>query len=314
MYLPNPEWQHAVVRDVSADLDPHTERVRPQSQRSRSNLRRARGPLHVAHRDGSNQPCKCAGRSRPIKGTTFLPASRSISATTICPDPTNGGLFYLGTNDGFAVKTTNGYSSPPTWVNDSTNLPRQWVTRIVCGSGDGIYLTVGGSQTTQGTHVFKQTRGGAIWTSIQGDLPNTTVTSLIEDSRTRPSTLYVSTDLGVYRSTNGGANWLRLGHNLPNVPVVDLAFDPGRNLMYAFTHGRGVWRLATGIPESTPGLLAPGAGANPNRTVPPPVPRQPVGVIARALQASQRLMRGIADFLFGSDSITNRTPTRQSPR
>jgi len=187
-----------------------------------------------------------------IHGTTFplLPSGQSISATTICPDPTNAGIFYLGTSDGRAFLSTNGYSAPPTWTEVSTGLPGQWVTRITCGSSAMVYLTIGGAQTTAGTHVFVKNPGATSWASIQGDLPNTTATSLVVDSRTNPPELYASTDLGVYLSANNGTNWVPFGTGMPNVPVVDLIFDPARNMMYAATHGRGMWQ-ASAVPPVT---------------------------------------------------------------
>ena len=51
------------------------------------------------------------------------------------------------------------------------------------------------------------------------------------------------TDLGVVVSTNGGANWSRLGSNFPVTTVMDLHVGPD-GLLYAATHGRGIWSIA----------------------------------------------------------------------
>ena len=177
---------------------------------------------------------------RDIGGAAVFPVSGkdAISATTICSDPTNAGRFLVGSAFGHVFRTTNGYSSSPTWTELSAGLSTQWITRLVCLADGTTYASVGGGQT--GTpHVFKLAPGGLTWISVQGDLPNTTVTSVLVDG----STLYASTDIGVFTSANGGINWTRFGTGLPNVPVVDLVLDAGRSVMYAATHGRGAWKI-----------------------------------------------------------------------
>ncbi len=188
-----------------------------------------------------------------------------ISATTICPDVSNHGVFYLGTSGGRVFKTTNGYSGlpNPSWADVTANLPGQWVTRIVCDPINGaVYATLGGSGTNS-PHVFKRTATATSWTSI-GGLPDTTVTSLALDQRTTPPTLYVSTDLGVYQSTDGAA-WVLYGTGFPSVAVTDIVLDTARSVMFAATHGRGVWRIAVNEPLPTP-------TATPGSAQPTPTP------------------------------------------
>jgi hypothetical protein len=194
---------------------------------------------------------------RDIGGSTVFPLSGhdAISATTICPDPSNAGHFLVGTAFGRVFSTTNGYSASPTWSALSTGLAPQWSTRLVCVADGTLYATLGGGQT--GTaHVFKLAAGSQNWVSIQGDLPDTTVTSLVPDPHDA-STLYVSTDIGVYSTSNAGANWMRYGFDLPNVAVVDLVLDSGRGVMYAATHGRGVFRVDVPGGPATPRAVLP---------------------------------------------------------
>ncbi|GEM_PF-4891281 len=237
--------------------------------------------------DAANSQNLLAGADRPYltrngaiswqdigNGTAFGPFStdprQGISATTICPDPSNGGIFYLGTSTGKAFKTTNGLSAAPTWTNISSGLPGQWVTRIVCDPINGaVYATLGGSGTGS-PHVFKRTATATSWTSI-GGLPDTTVTSLALDQRTTPPTLYASTDLGVYQSTDGAA-WVLYGTGFPNVAITDLVLDSARSVMFAATHGRGVWKIAVSAPPPTPTPTPGSAQATPTPGSAQPTP------------------------------------------
>ena len=56
--------------------------------------------------------------------------------------------------------------------------------------------------------------------------------------------IVVATDLGVVVSSNGGATWSRLGSNLPYTATLDIHLGPDGRL-YAATHGRGIWSIAT---------------------------------------------------------------------
>ena len=61
-------------------------------------------------------------------------------------------------------------------------------------------------------------------------------------------TLYLGTDIGVFVSLNGGATWARENTGFANVVVESLAIGSvGSSLnLFAFTHGRGAWRVSLG--------------------------------------------------------------------
>ncbi|MHB8574066.1 MAG: hypothetical protein ACYDCQ_01920 [Dehalococcoidia bacterium] len=178
-------------------------------------------------------------------GATFVSAGQSISATTICPDPTNGGIFYVGTTGGRIFTTVNGFNAAPIWTEVSTGLPGQWITRIACPTTLGtVYATIGGSATGAGTHVFSKTAVGTTWSSIQGNLLNTTVNALAVDTTTTPAALYAATDVGVFQSLDSGTTWNVFGTGLPNVAVTDLIIDTTRRTAYAGTHGRAIWQTS----------------------------------------------------------------------
>ena len=100
-------------------------------------------------------------------------------------------------------------------------------------------------------HVFRSTDAGATWSSVDGEgdsgIPDIPVHSLVVDPD-NPQTLYVGTDLGVFVSLDGGASWMREDTGFPNTVVEALALDRsgGGSTLFAFTHGRGAWRVRLG--------------------------------------------------------------------
>lgn len=105
--------------------------------------------------------------------------------------------------------------------------------------------------TFGGTHVWKSTDAGASWAGIDGagdtGIPDVPVHAIAVDS-SNSQTLYVGTDIGVFVSLDGGATWARENTGFANVVVESLAIGSvGSNLnLFAFTHGRGAWRVPLG--------------------------------------------------------------------
>ncbi|HEX2445128.1 MAG TPA: hypothetical protein VHJ77_14380 [Vicinamibacterales bacterium] len=56
-------------------------------------------------------------------------------------------------------------------------------------------------------------------------------------------TIYVANDFGVVSSKIGSGTWSNTAAGLPNVTVADLVLVRERGVLYAGTHGQGVWRL-----------------------------------------------------------------------
>src|SRR5262249_8919095 len=100
------------------------------------------------------------------------------------------------------------------------------------------------------SHVWKSTDSGATWVGLDvagTTLPDIPVHSLVVDP-TNTSRLYIGTDLGVFVSSDGGSTWAVENTGFPNVITESLVVN-GANL-YAFTHGRGAWRVA--LTSTTP--------------------------------------------------------------
>jgi hypothetical protein len=84
----------------------------------------------------------------------------------------------------------------------------------------------------------------AIFTSLDGspangfgDIPATSIVVAPD------GTIYVGNDFGVVQKEPRSAVWRRSAAGLPNVTVSDLVHVPEKGVLYAGTHGQGVWAL-----------------------------------------------------------------------
>jgi hypothetical protein len=70
-----------------------------------------------------------------------------------------------------------------------------------------------------------------------GDIPASSI--IVSKS----GTLYVGNDFGVVQKQKNSPVWHLTAAGLPNVTVSDLVYVPERGVLYAATHGQGVWQL-----------------------------------------------------------------------
>jgi len=70
-----------------------------------------------------------------------------------------------------------------------------------------------------------------------GDIP---ASSIIVS---QAGTIYVGNDFGVVQKQKNSSVWHLTAAGLPNVTVADLVYVPERGVLYAGTHGQGVWKL-----------------------------------------------------------------------
>jgi photosystem II stability/assembly factor-like uncharacterized protein len=79
--------------------------------------------------------------------------------------------------------------------------------------------------------VFKSTNGGASFTNITSNLPDTLYYTGIEVSETSSNEAVVSmagfaSGCKVFKTTNGGSSWTNISYNLPNIPVNSVKYVP----------------------------------------------------------------------------------------
>jgi hypothetical protein len=173
------------------------------------------------------------------------PDGGRISAIAV--SPRDSGTVFAGTDQGHILRTTNGTDAVAA-IAIATTRPRQgWVTSIaVDGASGAVYATYG---NFGGAHVFRSTDNGETWHSLDGSgptgLPDIPVHSIAVDPDERQR-LYLGTDLGVMVSIDGGNTWMseETGFGPAVTMWLSLIRTPsGQKQLFAFTHGRGAWRV-----------------------------------------------------------------------
>ena len=133
---------------------------------------------------------------------------------------------------------------------DTLAQPRRFVSGISIDPDNANHAWVsfsGYNAYTPATpgHVFEVTynpgTGNAVWTDRSYNLGDQPITSVAFDSST--GDVFASTDYGVLMLPRGDSNWSPAAANLPPVAVYGLTIDTDARLLYAATHGRGIWRL-----------------------------------------------------------------------
>jgi photosystem II stability/assembly factor-like uncharacterized protein len=152
-----------------------------------------------------------------------------------------------GTANGYILRTDAGGTADPVTEWPAVRPREGWVSSVAFDptNANVVYATY---STFGGKHVWKSTNGGATWRGIDGTgnrkIPDIPAHSLVVDPN-RPSRLFVGTDLGVFVSTDGGATWAVENTGFANVITEWLTVlpGPGGPTLFAFTHGRGAWRV-----------------------------------------------------------------------
>ena len=188
------------------------------------------------------------------QSSNVLSASGEVSAVTVVDAAANY-LGFAGTTDGKVFKCTS--LDPSSGIDTWTDITPSgnnggYVRRVTVdlSNKNKIYATYGGyntSGTLTSRHVWYSTDQGSTWTDISGNLPNVPVHSLVINP-VSSATLYVGTETGVYSTTNSGGSWSSFNSAMPSfVPTDELVIQSGTDVLFAFTHGRGVWN-GTGSP------------------------------------------------------------------
>ncbi|MCQ4167630.1 hypothetical protein [Tahibacter harae] len=190
-----------------------------------------------------------AGRWRPASarmgGSAF---GNRISAIAVAPG--NPDRMLVGNQAGiFRNQAALASTATTEWASAA---PRAgWVSRLAFDPLDSniAYATY---STFGGNHVWKSSDGGASWQPLDGSgegaLPDVPVHAIAINPRNTRE-LYLGTDLGLFVSLDGGAHWAVENTGFANVITEDLklvapAGQPPR--LFAFTYGRGVWRVDLG--------------------------------------------------------------------
>ena len=169
--------------------------------------------------------------------------------SAIAVAPTDSNIVFAGTNRGTIYSTREADTANTATVWQGVRPRSGFVSSLAFDplDADVVYATYAGFG---GRHVWKSLDGGISWDGIDGRgtfrLPDIPIHSLVIDPENRDR-LYVGTDLGVFVSLDGGESWAIeiTGFARAVTEWLALGGTTGRErYLYAFTHGRGAWRVA----------------------------------------------------------------------
>ena len=180
------------------------------------------------------------------QASAITPGSGSVSAIAV--SPTNANFALAGMSDGFLIRTDQALTSGATTTWPSVQPRSGYVSSVAFDptNKDIAYATY---STFGGVHVWKTVNAGASWTGLNGTgtgtLPDVPVHSIVVDP-TNTMRLYIGTDVGVFASTDGGTTWAVENTGFANVITEWLTINSTTSTtqLFAFTHGRGAWRVA----------------------------------------------------------------------
>jgi len=163
--------------------------------------------------------------------------------TTISESPLQFGLLYTGSDDGEVYVSKNSGSD---WNNINKGLPKDlWISRIVASKykKERVYVSLNGRRSDHfNTYVFVSDNYGETWRDISGDIPDSPVNCIIEDSE-KENILYVGTDNGAYMTFDSGKTYHPFVKNLPEVPVHDMKIQEREADLLLATHGRSIYKI-----------------------------------------------------------------------
>ncbi|MGV3520218.1 exo-alpha-sialidase [Luteitalea sp.] len=191
--------------------------------------------------------------------TAAIWGDRAGGTVSVVERGRDASTLWVATSLGRVFVSKNGDASDPSSVqftrldSQSTIDPPRYPTSIFVDPTDPnhAWITYSGfnvkTPATPG-HVFEMrydpASGQVSFANLDGhringfgDIP---ATSIVVSNR---GTLYVGTDFGVVQKQKNSPVWHLPAAGLPNVTIADLVLVPERGVLYAATHGQGVWQL-----------------------------------------------------------------------
>jgi len=171
---------------------------------------------------------------------------------SIAVSPIDSNLVLFGMSHGRIFRNTNTLAADGSTVWPSMQPRSGNVSHLEFDGRNPstVYATYTTFNSAPGDqHVYRSNDSGVTWTGIDGSgttgLPDVPVETLLVDPDDS-NRLYLGTDLGIYASLDGGQTWARDDNPFANAITMSLAIDRtgGTKYFYAFTYGRGVWRVA----------------------------------------------------------------------
>jgi len=151
----------------------------------------------------------------------------------------NPNIIYATVGSVAYKSTDRGY----TFTNANTGIPSKTITSITIhpDSSNVALISLSGFG---GNKIYKTTNGGALWSSINGNLPDSPANDVMfYYPGFATNIILAATDMGVFMTKNNGTNWIELADGLPNTVAMHLDYNNQSGKIRLGTHGRGVWEL-----------------------------------------------------------------------
>ena len=174
-------------------------------------------------------------------------AERSLSALAVHPADPDRVLAGSRTGEIFRTREASRSNSSTLW---EFSVPRRGVVSSLLhdpANPDTVYATYSSFNRDPGDdHLYRSLDGGITWSPVPG-LPDAPTHSIAIGPNW---ILYVGTDVGLFLSADAGRSWERDDVTFPAVSVNHLVTQPDASgaWLFAFTHGRGLWRTRLGGP------------------------------------------------------------------
>jgi len=183
---------------------------------------------------------------------TWVPASTSlgtgVAVSAVAVAPGHPEVVAAGNNAGSIFRTGEAMTATGATVWMQANPREGFVTWLAFDphDPDTLWAAYGGFG---GSHLWRSTDGGHTWSPRDGTgagaLPDVPVHCIVVD----PAASYrlvLGTDLGVFVSVDGGLTWAVENTGFATAVTESLSLLRARNgksYLFAFTHGRGAWRV-----------------------------------------------------------------------
>ncbi|MBL8330196.1 MAG: hypothetical protein JNJ71_15260 [Rubrivivax sp.] len=171
------------------------------------------------------------------------------SVSAIASSPLNANRVLVGMTDGYIHYSSSALTTTSATIWASARPVQAFVSSMAFDPNNEqvAYVAYSFFPTLGQATVLKTSDGGATWSLLPGTganvLPAVPATAIVVDP-SDSQRIYVGTDIGVYTTVDGGQNWYREVTSFGHVSIDALAInatDP--KYLYAFTHGRGAWRV-----------------------------------------------------------------------